>query len=244
MPLAGITMELIGIAFALHAYRTGRPQIWMYILIFLPLVGTIAYILFELVPELANSRRVRRVATDIKTIVDPDREWRKLGERARDNDTVDAKRKFAEECERKGMWAEAIVLYRQAAQGMYADDPDLLRGLARAQLGAGDAVAAVATLDKLRAAHPGYQSQDAHLTYARALEAQSRLPEAAAEYRTLVGYFVGVEARTRYGLLLQKTGEPEVAKRLFEEAVRVAKTRNALLRPEERDWVKVAQRNV
>lgn len=170
MPIIGLLHLLIAIGFVVHANKTGRPQYWMFILLFVPFAGSIAYVLFELLPELANSRRSRRVVSDIRTVVDPHREYRQLGERAMMSGTVDTKCKFAEECERKGMWQEAIDLYREVAQGLYANDPEMLRRLARAELGAGDAKAAMSTLDRLRAAHPDYQNQDAHLTYARALE--------------------------------------------------------------------------
>lgn len=243
MPLLGLLHLFIAIGFCVHAYNTGRPNFWIMILLFLPLIGSIAYVMFELLPEMANTRRGRQVAADVRTVFDPDREWRERSARVRSSDNVDAKIKLAAECERKGMWPDAIELYQKAAQGIFADDPDLMRGMARAQLGGGDATAAMATLDKLRTLHPKYQNQDAHLTYARALEALNRLTEAEQEYRALNHYYIGVEARTRYGLLLLKLGQPEAAKPLFEDVVRASKARGIVLSPSDKDWVKVAQRN-
>lgn len=235
---------MIAIGFALHAHRTGRPQFWIYILIFIPLAGSIAYVLFELLPEVANSRRARRVATDIRSVVSPDADWHALRRDAQERDTVEAKSKLARECERKGMWVEAIAVYRQAARGPYVDDPGLLSDLARALLGSGNAEAALTTLDRLRAGNPDYQNQDAHLTYARALETIGREQEARQEYRAIAQYYVGTQARTRYALLLLKLGEPAAAKRLFEEVVRVSKARSVVLTDADREWVRVAQRNL
>lgn len=244
MPLFGLLHFLIAIGFVIHAHNTGRPQYWMFILLFLPLVGSLAYVLFELFPELANSRRARKVASDLRTVVDPHREWRELSTQIRESDTIDAKCKFAEECERKEMWSEAITMYRQAAQGYFADDPDLLRRLARAELGSGDAKAALQILDDLRAKHPEYQNQGAHLTYARALEALDRLVEARAEYQALSGYFIGVEARTRYALLLDRLGEPLTARKLFEEVVRTSRARGIVLSDDDREWVRIAKARI
>lgn len=243
MPIIGLLHLLIAIGFVVHANKTGRPNYWMFILLFVPFAGSIAYILFELLPELADSRRSRKVVADLRTVVDPHRDYRQLGERAMLSGTVETKCKFAEECERKGMWEEAIDLYREVPQGIYAEDAEILRRLARAELGAGDAKAAMATLDRLRAAHPDYQNQDAHLTYARALEKDGRLQDAATEYEALSGYFVGMEARTRYALLLQKLGEPIEARKLLSEVVRASKAPGVVLSPDDREWVKVAQRN-
>src|SRR5262249_162892 len=115
-------------------------------------------------------------------IVDPDREWRRRREAVALTGSVQAKRELAEECEPKGMWQEAIDLYKDAAQGLFSSDPSLLFGPARAQLGSGDGQAAQDTLDSLREAHPKLEDQEAHLLYARALETQGRIAEAEEEY--------------------------------------------------------------
>src|SRR5687767_5115125 len=95
MPLIGLMHFLVAIGFVIHAHRTGRPQFWYMILIFLPLVGSIAYVLFELLPEAAKSRRGRQVAKDVRTIFDPDRDWRESSQRAQETDTVETKLKLA-----------------------------------------------------------------------------------------------------------------------------------------------------
>jgi hypothetical protein len=244
MPIIALMHMLIGVAFAYHAVKTGRAQYWLYILLFMPLVGPLAYVLIELVPELGSTRRARRVASGIGDIINPDREWKRRHEDALRTDSVDTKRALAEECERKGMWLDAITLYQKAAQGVFADDPALLYGLARAQLGSGDGKAAEETLDRLRAAHPDMTHQEAHLLYARALEVQSRLQEAADEYEALSGYYAGLEARTRYGLLLLKLGEPSRAHTLFQDVVRAGTARQFTLLEADRGWLKVARANL
>lgn len=244
MPLLGLMHLLIAIGFAVHAMKTGRPQYWLWILLAVPLIGSIAYVIIELLPELAQMRAARQVASDIRTVIDPDRELRDRLEQARLTDSADAKRKLAEAYEAKSMWNEAIDLYREAASGAHADDTALLMGLARAQLGGGHAADAQATLDRLRAAHPDFQSQDAHLIYARALEQQGRIDEASSEYQTLAGYYAGFEARVRYGLILLRQGDPERAHRLFQSMVDAAKARPSWIKPADQPWLKVARANL
>ena len=53
-------------------------------------------------------------------------------------------------------------------------DPSLLSGLARAKRAAGDGGGAQAALDQLKAVAPEFDSADAHLTYAQALELQGK----------------------------------------------------------------------
>jgi hypothetical protein len=208
---------------------------------FVPLAGSIAYVLFELLPELAQTRRARGVQANIGTILDPDREWRERFRKAELVDSVDAKRALAEECMRKGRWDDAIALLKAAGQGIFADDPAILVTLAEAQLGAGDAAAVIATIDKLRVAHPELRNQDAHLLYARSLEAQGNAYEALKEYEAVSQYYAGFEARVRWGLLLLKQGQPTRAHNLFNEAIRASSARGIVVTPQDKGWINVAR---
>ena len=122
--------------------------------------------------------------------------------------SVDSKRALAEEYLARGAYADAVEIYRATAVGQFKDDPALLMGLARAQFLNNDPAGAQASLDALQAADPSFVSGDAHLLYARALEAQGKTDEAIAEYRRLVPYFSGEEARARFAMLLDKIGRP------------------------------------
>ena len=243
MPILGMLHLLIAVAVISHAHRTGRPDYWRYI-VFMPVIGPLAYVLFEILPGLAETRRGQQVVRDIKTVINPHGDWQHLNRQVQEQDTVEAKCQYAWECERKGMWAEAIAIYRLADKGAFANDPEVLTGLARAELGSGDGQAAEATLNRLRTAHPEYQSQRAHLIFARALEVQERTREAIEEYRALSAYFAGLEARTRLALLLQKSGDPAGARKMFDEVVRTSEARGVVLADEDRDWVRVARRNI
>ncbi|HZV20586.1 MAG TPA: tetratricopeptide repeat protein [Hyphomicrobiales bacterium] len=235
---------IISVALAIHAMKTGRSQWWLFILLFVPYLGAIAYVVVELVPALFRSRGARKIGTGIETMIDPNKEWRERLRQAELVDSVDAKRALAEECERKGMWDEAIRLYNAAATGIFADDPAVLTGLARAQLGGGDAAGALATLDKLHGAQPEFRSQEAGLLFARALEATGQIETALQEYDAVSRHYAGFEARSRYALLLLKQGQIEQARDLFQEVVRASSARHVAITPADREWIRIAKANL
>lgn len=241
---AGLLHILIAVGLAIHAMKTGRPQWWLFILLLVPLIGSIAYVIVELLPSMFRTRGARKVASNIGTMIDPDKEWRERVKQAELVDSVDAKRALAEECERKGMWDEAIRLYTAAASGIFADDPAVLTGLARAELGGGDAPAALATLDKLRETHPESRSQEANLLYARALEATGHIDEALEEYEAVSRYYAGFEARSRFGLLLLKRGRVAEARQLFQDVVRASSAKPVAITPTDKEWIRVAKANL
>ena len=244
MPLIAIGVMLLDLTCIMHAHKTGRPQWWMWIILGVPVVGSLAYILMEWLPDMAHTRRGQQIQVDIADVIAPDREWHRRREAAMLSGSIDAKRALAGECERKGMWTEAIALYASCASGAFADDPVLLLDLARAHLGAHAPADALALLDRLQAAHPDLQSQEGHLLYARALEDARRSDEAVAEYRRLIGYYSGLEARTRFGLLLLKRGEPDAAREVLADVVRASKVRGAVLTSADAGWLKVAKANL
>ena len=235
--LAPLALE---VACIIHAVRNGRSYIWIFIIFFLPLVGCIAYFAVEILPDMMRSRTAAHLATGARDIADPNR---RLRERMREVEmvgSVDAKRGLAEEYITRGAYPEAVELYRSALVGQFREDPALLLGLSRAQFLSGDAAGAQASLDTLQAADPSYVSSDAHLLYARALEAQGKLLEARDEYQKLVRYFPGEEVRCRYGLLLDKLDEHERARELFQEVVKSLQGAPRHYRRAQKEWGDIA----
>ena len=241
MPALGGLHLFIAIMLAVHAMKTGRPTWWLFILLFVPGIGSLAYAIVEIVPAILRSRAAHKVTANIGTIVDPGREWRERVKHAELVDSADAKRSLAEECEKRGMWDDAIRLYEAAATGLFSDDSALLTGLARARLAKGQPAEALAEIEKLRAANPKMHSQEAHLLYARALEGVGRRDDALAEYDEVAKYYAGFEARARYGLLLVKEGHLDEARQIFQDVVRASGVRPAVVTSTDKEWLKVAK---
>ncbi|MGB8868330.1 MAG: tetratricopeptide repeat protein, partial [Rhodomicrobium sp.] len=204
----------------------------------------LAYVAIELVPAMFGTRGARKVRSEIGTMLDPDKEWRERVAQAELVDSVDAKRALAEEYEKRGQWQDAIRLYKDAATGIFADDPAVLVGLARAQLGSGDAPACLETLHKVDEVQAALRTQEAHLLLARALEATGCTDEALAEYEAVSRYYAGFEARSRYALLLLKLGRVQQARELFQEVVRASGARPVAITPSDREWIRIAKTNL
>jgi hypothetical protein len=235
---------LIGAAqifFIIHAARTGRPYYWMMIIFFVPMLGILAYIVFELLPAVRQSRMARRTVDNAKRIVNPKGEYRALTQTLEMTPTAGNKRALAE-CVRLGRFDEAEALYRSALGGVHATDPYIMLG--RARFAQDDPADRIRMLDELRAANPGFQNADADMLYARSLEALSRTAEALTEYAALGYYFGGEEPRVRHALLLKQTGQAEAAREAFSENKRSVERAPAFYRRNQREWYRVATENL
>src|SRR6184192_2523018 len=160
---------LVQVALIIHVVKTGRNQIWIWVLALLSLPGALAYIAVEILPELLGSRAAQRTARGLRQAVDPGRELRRYENEARVGGNVASRQRYAEELVRHERYEEAIGQYREALTGLYEHDPNLMFGLAQAQFGKGDVSAARATLDELIRHNPDFRSPAGHLLYARAL---------------------------------------------------------------------------
>jgi hypothetical protein len=224
--------------------RTGRNQVWIYLVVFVPIVGMAAYFLAELLPELMHSRPARQAASGVEKAIDPGRRLREAIRRVQITPTTENKAGLAAEYLLAGRPAEAVALYREALTGIHASDPGMMLGLARALFAAEKPAEAQAALEALSTANPSYYSPEAHLLYARSLEEQGKVEAALVEYKVLVNSYPGQEARCRYAMLLQRSGRGDEARRVFEEVCQLIEYGPRHLRREQREWYEIARRAV
>jgi hypothetical protein len=213
-----------------------------YIILFIPGFGALAYVLVELMPEWFGSVQGQKARRHVVNTLDPSKRYRALAEQLEVADTIANRAALAEECLELGNFTEAEYHYERILALPMGDDPIYAFGRARAQFGRGHPGEAVATLDDLRKRWPNYQSADAHLFYARALEESGRTDDALYEYQAVADYYPGAEARVRYGLLLSKAGRTDEAKAAFREVLTGLKRAPKYVRRVQAEWIALAEK--
>jgi hypothetical protein len=233
---------ILDVLLVIHVFRTGRNTLWIFLIIFLPVAGAIAYFIVEVLPELLRSRTLQATRRSVKQALDPEAQLRRLQDEAQVTQNVASSQRLAEELLRHERFQDAAAVYRKILTGLYAHDPDLMLGLARAQFGGGDAPAARATLDEALRINPGFRSPQAHLLYARALEAEGNAQKALEEYQALSTSYPGAEAAVRYAQLLKAQGRVEESRTVAKDLLEQARIAPAHYRKAQRDWLDSAQR--
>lgn len=237
-----IASLLVQVLLIIHCVKTGRNQLWIWVLALLSFPGAIAYVAVEIVPELLGSRGAKRAVRNVKGVLDPQRELREAERVARVSGDVASRQRYAGQLARQGRHGEAVEVYRSLLAGLYETDPGLMLGLAQAQFEAGDAVGARATLEALIAANPQFKSADGHLLYARAVEASGDATKALEEFRVLAGYYPGGEAAVRYARLLRQQGQAEEARRALRELLDRMSLAPPHVRKAQQEWLAEAER--
>ena len=64
--LIAIGTFVLQITLAVHAVRTGRPFIWIFIILIFPLMGSLIYIIAELIPEWERKNMIQKWANTIE----------------------------------------------------------------------------------------------------------------------------------------------------------------------------------
>ncbi len=238
------TIGVLGlmVTMVIHAVRSGKVFPWLYVIVFLPLVGSIAYFLAEVLPEMLRSPGGEKLKTKAMDAANPERYLRVLRAEAEISNSTHARQALAEEYLRLGRADEGLAIYRDIMGGPFADDPRLQLGFARALVEAGDYAECQATLDNFQKENPGYKSNDGHLVYARALAGQGKVDEAVAEYESVVTVFPGPEARARYAMFLEQIGRGHEARPHFAQIVRVMETSPPHVRKLHKEWHTTAKR--
>jgi hypothetical protein len=240
MPLLLALNVVVQVLFVVHAYRSGAPRYWVFVILAFPVVGCLAYVALEVFPRSREATAARRAVQRVARALDPDKGLREKVAELERCGSVDNRMALAEECLAAGMPADAATLYRSCLAGAYENDPHLRFGLARALVEQGAWEDAAAVVDRLRADHPCHRPNEARLIHARVLEGRGETAAALDEYRELAPAYVGLEARCRYGLLLERTGRADEARAVFGEAATQASRTPSPVESELR-WAKLAR---
>lgn len=225
-----------------HAVRTHRPYYWIFILLAGSYLGIAAYFFAELLPGLGQNRTARNALRTAHDRIDPERRKREASRQLDVADTLDNRRRLAQESYDSGDYQQAAELYRSGLRGLYATDPELMLGLARSQFALNLHSDARQTLDALMAANPDFRSNSGHLLYARCLEALGDIAGAVHEYESLVEGFPGEEARVRFGLLLKREGRTAQASEVFNTVLKRSRVAPKYYQREQREWIAIATR--
>ena len=121
---------LLQILLIVHAFKTGRDRIWIYVLIFLPLAGAVAYLIIEILPEFSGSSTANKAKKAISQAAAPNREFEKLQSMAELSPTFDNLKKLGEEYFKRKQYTEAAELFNRALSGPFNDDAGVLYKLA------------------------------------------------------------------------------------------------------------------
>ena len=230
----------IQILLVIHVLKTGRNRYWIWLLLFLPMIGGVAYLVIEIIPEFTSSIRGQRTRRGVRNLIDPGADVRAQAAAWEQSANADNGRHYAQALLAADRAPEAEKILDQVLDGFFKTDPALMLLKARSQFDQEQWGPSLATLEDLQKHNPELRSPEGHLLYAQALEQTDRVDKAIREYRAVAGYYPGAQARFLLGLALKKSGQEKEAEEEFSSMIRDAELAPAHFRKSEKHWLNLA----
>lgn len=227
---------VIAIALCVHVARTGREMYWMFILLAFPGLGSLIYVIINILPDVMGGSTARRLGAAAKHALDPEREYREARAAVEDSPTAGARMRLAQAAASLGRHEEAERLYAEAATGIHAEDPSLLFGRAKALVELDRPAEALPILEQLGELGEAGRTPQAALVMGRAYDALGRAQEADTAYQWAAGRLPGLEGLARYAAFLAHNGRTAEAKEALAEIDKRAAKASGPFRKEAHHW--------
>jgi hypothetical protein len=197
---------------AIHCLNRGTQGKWIWLIIFLPVIGSLIYIYSEVL----SNRRYKAPNINVGAIVNPGGRIKKMEAELQFADTFANRIKLADTYLDAGMNDKAIELYTASLTGAFSENEHVLMQLVIAYLRVqryDDAIAAAKKVYKL----PQFIRSKAHIAYAQALEFSGNTAQVENEFKAMKGRYSYFGPRYEYGLFLVRAGRDEDAATIFQD---------------------------
>jgi hypothetical protein len=219
----------------MHALRTGRGLLWIWVLIMLPIGGAMAYVLCEVVPNMRGPDISSRLPGYEKI------EINRLQAELAECGTMDKRVELAELYLKFERMADALAVVESQLDGPFRNHHHLIYLTARLRVENGlwnEAEAALARLDEARTS---LRSPERRLLAARIHAGLGRTVEADELLRELAKSNDGEEPRYRYAAFLRTAGRHSEADAVVAEMARRWKHATSQYKRLEKVWVSRAR---
>jgi hypothetical protein len=183
-------------------------------LFFLPLVGCIAYLFVEIF----KGGELRKVQTEVGSIVNPGGRIKKLEANLRFSDTFNNRVLLADAYLEKWLTDKAIELYESSLKGNFTENEYVFSQLILAYF-TKKQYEEILPLGKKLSSRPQFLRSRSHILYASALGHLGHSKEAESEFLKMKSKFSDYEARYQFGIFLIRENRPNEARQLFTDIV-------------------------
>lgn len=221
---------------AFHCIRRGNQQKWIWLIVFLPLIGCFIYIFTEII----NKNQIQGVQSNISSALNPSGRIRKLEDNLRFSNTFNNNIALADAYLSTGRTDEAIEIYERSLTGAFSENEHVLTKLINAYYEKERYNDVVTIVSKVYRQLKFNRSRE-HMLYALALDKLGNTEKAENEFKMMNGNFSYYEPRYEYGLFLERIGRIDDSIMIFEEITAEEKHLSSAERRDNRKWFSLAK---
>lgn len=214
-----------------HCLKRGNEQKWIWIIVFLPLVGCVVYFFSEIL----TGNEATRIGEGVGTAFNPGGRIRKLEKQQKFVDTFENRVALADAYLQAGHTDKAVALYEQSLTGVFAENEHAVMQLMTAYAKQKH-YAEILPLTKRVYNSPQFLRSPAHIAYAQALGFTGDAAAAEAEFQKMKSRFSAFEPRYHYGLFLVQNNRSTEAKEILAEILYEEKHLSGREKRFHREW--------
>lgn len=220
----------------IHCLRRGNTNNWIWLIVFLPLIGCMVYLFTEVITR----RNIRNVQAGVGEVFSPSGSIKKLEENLRFSDTFNNKIALADAYLNTGQIQRAINLYEESLEGAFAEN----------ELGVSRLIIAyykekryddVIRLTPKICNLPQFTRSKAHILYAASLGNTGQAEKAETEFQKMNGRFGNFEARYYYALFLKKNNRYDDGRKVLQQVAEEIPQLSAVEKRSNREWLSLAR---
>ncbi|HEV8284340.1 MAG TPA: hypothetical protein VGQ09_08515 [Chitinophagaceae bacterium] len=220
----------------IHCIRKGNQGYWIWLIIFLPLIGCIAY----LFTEIFTKRELEKVQSGFGTVINPTGRIKKLEANLRFSDTFNNRVLLADAYLEKGFTDKAIELYESSLTGNFTENEYVLSKLILAYFRS-KRYEDIIPIGKKLLGLPQFLRSRSHIMYAAALGYTGKNEEAEREFLKMKSKFANYEGRYQFGLFLIRSSRQDDAFQLFTDIVNESSHLSPRERRYNKEWLQLAK---
>lgn len=219
-----IVSILFQVLCVVHLMKSGNNKLWLSAIIFLPLAGSAAYFVMEILPDLLGNKHARYAKKKAIEKIDPDKDIRLARERLAITDSLANRTDLADALAAKGDYQSASSEYHSIIQSPQGQDAKTVYKYANALFQTGRFSEALDAIEQ----NEGEDGADSDrnrqsLLKARILENLGRDDEASEMFENVVEKLPGIEPRCHYAALLLKMDRGAEARSQLQEVMKASK---------------------
>lgn len=200
-----------------HAIKNNKNTYWVWIVLFVPYVGGLAYILVEILPGLTGTSGVRDVRSTLIDFINPNQRFEVTKQKASYSPSYKNLIEYADMLLERKEYAEALKIYESQNAGIFKGDKELLYRIALALYYYGDYPRAMELVRGLfREDEKLLKSSRESLLYLQILEKTEDPERVKEEYRAVNQRIQNNTIELPYLAFLLAQGDHAEARRVIE----------------------------
>ena len=190
-----------------HAYKNNTQQKWFWLIIIFPLVGSLIYLYYHF----SGKINIDNITEGVKEALDSNYKMEKLEKENRFADTAANKIKLGDQYMQKERYKDALEMYESCLNGIYDDDPELMRKLLQANYMSGNYEQTINFGEKLENDY-GFKNSNERIALAWAYFHNHGKEIAEKTFKAMDMQFANYPNRIEYCKFLLKENRTEEAK--------------------------------